>query len=166
MRSLCLFVLLAALTSGCRTPPYNLRDQNLPDPFVECAMHYTTFNWEELEAIASGYEEVIVSFCRFRNGVEQCADLVAPTTNFYAVGSEALGIQNPFGLEEYNTTFQVLPPTNDGAWKAFFCGTDQCLADDGAIWLHFVKPLSFNTLISAEGEEEWTGQCWLVRGTE
>ncbi|HLD60841.1 MAG TPA: hypothetical protein VJA27_01780 [Patescibacteria group bacterium] len=129
-------------------------------------MYYTTFHWTELEEEADKYEEVILSFCRFRNGVEECADLVAPTANFYAVSSEDLGLKNPFGLDAYHTTFQVLPPMGDGKWRAFFCGMNQCINEDGAIWLHFVGPLSFNTGVSAWGEEENTGECWLVPGAE
>lgn len=159
MKQTPIFVFLVAviLAVGCNhdsLPPINA-------VALECVLRHTPVT---LEDEPPKYQTVIIGFCRFDGGIEECADLQAPITSFAITKIEDTGVFNPFGLPQRHITFQI-KPLPDGEWRTFFCGMNQCLGPEGKSSLHFTSPRgSFNIGLSVTGWEEDLGYCKIVEG--
>ncbi|MDP3794003.1 MAG: hypothetical protein Q8R07_04620 [Candidatus Uhrbacteria bacterium] len=154
------------------------RDAPLPNPIeraqsLQCVMRWTTLGTQWFEEEMAKYQgrssRVLIAFYRAdKDDVGSNVD--SPLDGFTVIKEEDLGVKNPFGYPEYNTTFAVdlSRATTDPPVKDFF-GDDgrQRLKPEESIWFHMVagapgSPVSTNTAVSVQGWEEDTGECWLA----
>lgn len=140
---------------------------------IECTMYWTTFGTEEFAAEVAQYDgrdaKVILAFYRNLPSGEGDSDITAPLEVFEVVDAEDTGIRNPFGLQEYHTTFAIefADAVVDPGVRTFFdADGEQALAEGEDVYLHFVAPagmpLSTSMMVSAAGWEADTGTCSLV----